>query len=386
MTQHKSLIGLCLSAFLMMLGVGMIVALLPQRMLNLTGQASSAAYLTSAFAFSYVLLQVPYGNFSDRLGFKRFLMFGYLLCTLTGLLYYAARTVDLILFGRLLQGAGEAPVWSLAPALLSIRYPAAKGKTLGIYNASMHLGLTLGPVVGILMTNVWGRNDAFLFYGGTCLVGSAVLHFSVGDVASAGYAAERTNFRNVLSIATQRDNLVILTGIALYGAGYASFLTVIPVFLLSERGFLQIAVGLHFALFYVTVSLSQLVVGPLSDRVGRTVFLVLGFAVAAAGVMMLPSLGQPWVLVTLTVASLGFGTFHVASMARLNENVTDELKGTMSGAYYLFWGLGYFSGPLLLSELSESTSFEVGFYSLSLLLLLEVVVIVANARGRLFTS
>ena len=110
MIQYKSMIGLCISAFLMMLGVGMIVALLPQRMLNLTGQASSAAYLTSAFAFSYVLLQVPYGNLSDRFGFKRFLVFGYLLCALTGLLYFSARTVNLILFGRLLQGAGEAPV------------------------------------------------------------------------------------------------------------------------------------------------------------------------------------------------------------------------------------------------------------------------------------
>jgi MFS family permease len=81
----------------MMLGVGMIVALLPQRVLNLTGQASSVAYLTSAFAFSYVLLQVPYGNLSDRLGFKRFLMIGYLLCALAGMLYYFARSVNLIL-------------------------------------------------------------------------------------------------------------------------------------------------------------------------------------------------------------------------------------------------------------------------------------------------
>jgi len=57
------------------------------------------------------------------------------------------------------------------------------------------------------------------------------------------------------------------------------------------------------------------------------------------------SLQQPWLSASLTLASLGLGMFGVASIAYLTECVSDSLKGTISGAYYVFWGLGYFLAP-----------------------------------------
>ncbi len=54
----------------MMLGVGMIVAVLPQMILDLTGDSSKVGFLASAFALSYIALQVPIGNLSDKYGFR----------------------------------------------------------------------------------------------------------------------------------------------------------------------------------------------------------------------------------------------------------------------------------------------------------------------------
>ena len=50
----------------------------------------------------------------------------------------------------------------------------------------------------------------------------------------------------------------------------------------------------------------------------------------------------------LALASFGLGTFYLASMAFLNENVAAVFRGAISGAYYLFWGIGMFAGPLIL--------------------------------------
>jgi MFS family permease len=77
--------------------------------------------------------------------------------------------------------------------------------------------------------------------------------------------------------------------------------------------------------------------------------------------------------------------FCVSSMAYLNECVSDSLKGTISGAYFLFWGLGYFLGPLVAGALGNSVGLSVSFYLLAGLLGIETIllmVIGANRRVR----
>ena len=101
-----------LSAFLLMFGVGMIVALLPQRIIHLSGTVSSVGYLASAFALAFVLVQIPIGKLSDRFGFKSFLASGYFICAGTGLLYYFSDSANLIFLGRMFQGIGEVPIRS----------------------------------------------------------------------------------------------------------------------------------------------------------------------------------------------------------------------------------------------------------------------------------
>jgi MFS family permease len=127
MSGHKVLIVVSLAAALLMVGVGMIVALLPQRVLDFSGSLQNVGYVASAFALSYLILQLPIGNLADRLGAKPFLVLGYALCCISGIVFFHAGTSEMIFLGRFIQGAGEAPVWALGPALLSLAYPHAKG-------------------------------------------------------------------------------------------------------------------------------------------------------------------------------------------------------------------------------------------------------------------
>lgn len=374
MGQKKTLIGLNLSVFMMMLGVGMTMALLPKKIIDFTGSGSTVGYLASAFAISYIVLQVPIGNLSDKLGFKFFLFSGYLLCFATGLLYYFSDSANLIFLGRIFQGAGEAPIWALAPALLSIQFPDSKGKVMGIYNAAIHLGLTIGPILGIVVLKIWTGNQAFMFYAIVCLIGAIITFFSVENVNKNEVINKETmDFKNIFALISDRNIFIALTGITLYGAGYGVFLTTIPAFLITEKGFSQTFIGIFFSLFYVAISLSQIITGPLSDKMGREIFMIIGLIVAALGLGIFPGLTQPWISIVLTLASLGFGVFYLSSMAFLNETVPNSLKGTISGAYYLFWGIGFFLGPLLIGKFGESPGFHKGFYVFSIALLLEVV-------------
>lgn len=354
MERDKIFLGLIGAVFLMMIGVGMIVALLPQRVIELDGHSRSVGFLASAFALSYVVLQVPIGSMADRFGFKPFLVGGYGICFTAGLLFYFSDHSSALFLGRLLQGVGEAPIWALAPALLALRFPNHKGKVMGIYNATIHFGLTAGPLAGIVLAKIWQGREAFLLYAFLCLMGAVIL-WSVlpGTKILAKSQSEGWTHARLGALVRQNGVTAALAGIALYGAGYGIFLTNIPAYLLQVKAASATTVGIFFALFYLAVSLAQVVTGPLTDRLGSRIFMVGGLGLAALGFSASPFFELSWLLCVLTFGSLGLGVFCIASMSFLQTSVPDALKGATGGAYYLFWGLGMFAGPPLFAFVTQ---------------------------------
>lgn len=363
----------------------MIVALLPQKIIYLSGTVSSVGYLASAFALTFVLIQIPIGKLSDRFGFKPFIVSGYFICAGTGLLYYFSDSANLIFIGRMLQGIGEVPIWALAPALLAIQYPTQKGKVMGLYNASLHCGLTAGSLSGIWVAKIWQGNEAFLLFTGMSFLGGLLIVLFVKDpekksnaVAAKSVIKRTPDKVDLLSLASKPENGVVFAGILLYGAGYGIFVTMIPGFLISVKQSDQTLVGIFFVLFYIAVSLSQLVASPISDHRGRKPVMLAGLATAIVGMALFSGFSLPWLLVFLTLAAFGLGTYCVSALAFLNERVSDELKGTISGAFYFFWGIGYFTGPLLLGvkvkgALGQPAAWQTGFKILAVLFLIELI-------------
>ncbi|SFG79238.1 Predicted arabinose efflux permease, MFS family [Desulfotomaculum arcticum] len=381
MVRHKQIIGLSLSAFLLMLGNGMVQALLPQKVISLTGSSSLVGYLASTYALAQVLSQLPIGIRADRIGFKLFIIMGYLLSFSAGLLFYFTDTVNLIFVGKILQGIGEAPILSLAPALLSLQYFATKGKAIGTYNASIYLGLTAGPLVGVLLFKTWSDTQIFLFYAVMCLLGAVINSCSLENKADGEASAKDTHTLKSISVFFKDPQvLVVLLGIALYGAGFGIFITIVPAFLIMFKHYDQSYIGIFFSLFYIAISLSQLITGWLSDRLGRQLFMVVGLTVAAAGLRLSSTFEHLGLAVILGVSSLGLGIFYIASMAFLNENVPISLRGTISGMYYLFWGIGMFWGPIILGIYVDGKGFFSAFHLLASLSALEVMLLLLARR------
>ena len=376
MVRHNSVVYA--SVFLLMFGVGMIMAQLPQTIIFMSGSASSAGYLASAFALTFVLVQIPMGQLSDRFGFKPFLILGYAVCGASGVLYYLADSTGTVLIGRMLQGVGEVPVWTLAPALLAVQHPGKKGTFIGLYNAALHLGLTAGSFSGIWTAGVWKNGEAFIVFAVACFLGGILMALFLHQPSRKRFEPSGKDLSAVLGNA---GNQSLFAGILLYGAGYGLFVTMIPGFLMRVKGYVQADLGLFFMLFYIGVSLAQVVGGPVSDRVGQKPVMLAGLAMAAAGLSFFTTLSGTWLLLLLTLSALGLGTFCVSALSFLNGRVPDAVKGTLSGCFYFFWGAGYFSGPLLLGWLGHPGQWPAGFQALGGLLAAVMMVIWAVLRS-----
>lgn len=374
MNDKKSIIALNGSVFLLMFGVGMIVARLPDKILRLSGSVTQVGALAATFAVSYILFQIPVGRLADRFGCKWFLSGGYFVCALAGLLFYLADTATALLAGRLIQGIGEAPVWALAPALLSILYPRDKARVMGWYNASLHIGLMAGSLTGVLLSRIWHDAEAFLLFSGLSALGGLWIAAAVSpQTAQRQKTLPPTGkMRNMHALLGNRSILIVFWGILLYGIGYGLFLTIIPAFLIQTKQATADNVGYFFALFYTAISFAQIVIGPMADRIGRKIPMIAGMLVAALGMVAFPSLSLPPALAVLALSGCGLGVFLVASLAFLNDQVSAAYKATVSGAFYLFWGLGFFMGPILMGIAGDAGAYAGGFTVMGVLYLLVV--------------
>ena len=362
MVGYTSAVIINVSAFLTMLGVGMSVAQLPQKIIQLSGSMLDIGYLASAFALSFVSFQLPVGYLSDKFGIKPFLTAGYFICAVAGACYFFSTSPSMIFWGRLLQGIGEVPVWALAPAFLSLRFPAAKGKAVAVYNTAVHCGLTLGCLAGTLVEG----NQPFLIFSCLSILAGGLVMFNVKNTKPK--PAPWSGPGSYISLAGNLNTLAVFPGVILYGAGYGIFISVIPGFMIKEV--YADAVGTLFILFYIAVSGAQVLAGPVSDRNGRKSVMVFGLLAAGTGMLVFSFLDLVWLLVLLFLSGAGLGAFCVAAMAYLNDTVPAGQKGCISGVFFFFWGAGYFSGPIILGRLTAAGLSHPGFAGFGGLLLL----------------
>lgn len=387
MVNARPLAVMSLAAGLLMIGVGMTVPLLPQRMLELSGSSQNVGYLSSVFALSYLLVLLPIGRLADRCGAKVFLIGGCLLCAVTGVLFHFAQTSSLFLIARLLQGAAEAPLWALGPALLTLCYPQAKGKVIGVYNAATHAGLTLGPLFGLLLLASNQTDNVFFIFALLALLAAVLMLLlpttsaptRMSEVKATQFDNRSATLAGVFRIPAVR---LMCPSVLLYGAVYGVFMSVLPAYLVEAKGFNTESLSVFFALFYLAISLSQWGVGPLSDRYGRTLFMVTGLLLTALSLTLIDWLNFYGLCLALIFSSLGLGTFCVAAMAHLNESVSPTLKSSVSSGFYLVWGLGFCFGPLVVAALSRMFTATWAYTALAALIVAVALALLLSVKGR----
>ncbi|SFM57975.1 Predicted arabinose efflux permease, MFS family [Methanolobus profundi] len=142
---------LSVAMFMMMFGIMIIFAFLPEYGTRLDTGEISLSIAVSAYVIIRVLFQAPMGLLSDRLGRKKIIILGLLLNIpiVIGLGY--VMNVEQLIILRALQGismaAVETPVMALAVDLAGI---SVSSKVSSI-TASQAAGMALGPIMGGLL-------------------------------------------------------------------------------------------------------------------------------------------------------------------------------------------------------------------------------------------
>ncbi|HMK53168.1 MAG TPA: MFS transporter [Methanobacteriaceae archaeon] len=120
-------------------------------------------WVTNAFLLAAAIFAVPFGRIADIHGMKKIFTYGMVIFTIASLLCALAPDALTLIGARVMQGIGSAMIFVTGLAIITSVYPPQhRGKAIGINIAAVYVGLSIGPVLGGLMTQYLGWRSLFL--------------------------------------------------------------------------------------------------------------------------------------------------------------------------------------------------------------------------------
>ena len=297
-------------------------------------EAQSGAYLSSLFLGTVMTMAIA-GYVSDRLGRGLTSSAGLSLVSI-GLLLTGYSSSYLMSLGSLfIAGLG---LGIFVPSLYAVTgeaLPRSRGLLVGATNSFYALGAFLGPWLSGNIANYYGWRIPFYIFG---LVGVPIalgLWFSKSGSSSKTKRVREERLPKTSYLRMLKTRNVLVVSIALLAAnfGFGSFACWTPTFLLLVEGLDITQTGLAVGIWALTGGVGAIVLGWLSDRLGRKVaILASGIFTAILAYFYFISVNSFFIIVGLS-AVLGFTSFAYWSLfiSLAQDSVDPGTIGSVTG-------------------------------------------------------
>ena len=292
------------------------------------------------------LLQIPFGIASDHWGRKRVMILGLLIFALGSFIAAWAPSLDWLIAGRSLQGAGAISA-AVTALLADCTRDEVRTKAMALVGGSIALMFALSMVIAPLLAGLIGLHGIFALTGTLALIGIAVVLWWVP--AEPLHHASRPR-GSVLEVLKNPALLRLDVGVFVLHAVQLAMWMAIPG-LLVEAGLDK---TLHWQVYLPAVLASLLVMGmtlfPLEKRgYLRAVFL------AAVGLIFLVQLGLLWAAsaaapslwllgALLFLFFCGFNVLEASQPSLASRVAPAHARGAALGVYNTLQSLGFFAG------------------------------------------
>ena len=176
-TNRRSLVLLFLTMFVVMVGFGVILPILPFYAESMGATATTLGLLFASYSIIQFFFAPIWGQISDRIGRKPPLLIGLLGFSISFTLFGFATELWMLFAARILGGLLSAAVLPTAMAYIADTTDEEnRGGGMGIMGVSMGMGVTFGPVIGGFLGEI-SPTLPFFFAAGLAATVSAVMFF-----------------------------------------------------------------------------------------------------------------------------------------------------------------------------------------------------------------
>src|SRR4030042_477083 len=131
---------------------------------ELSMNAISLGWVSTAYLLAAAIFLVPLGRAADIYGRKKIFIVGIFTYAAASILSAFSTSAAMLISVQVLQGIGASMIFGTAIAILTSVFPVSeRGRALGINVAAVYVGLSMGPFLGGGLTQYFGWGSIFWF-------------------------------------------------------------------------------------------------------------------------------------------------------------------------------------------------------------------------------
>lgn len=327
------------------------VAIAQDLALAFSTTAASLGVLAATYFYVYTVMQIPTGILADTLGPRRILFGGALVAMIGSFLFGMAESLDGALVGRTLIGFGVSVTFISMLKIIAVSFDERRFATLvGVVMLIGNFGSVLAGAPLSWLAGVSGWRSVFIGAGFASLVLGVACWLLVKDSNAANRPRfDRTVVLSSLLLVLKNRHTWPAVGVnfGICGSFFAFAGLWASPLLTQVYGYSKDVAASHMSLFFACFAVGCLLIGSLSDKLGRRKPVLLGAAIVYCLLWLL--LWQGPVL----TPNISFPLF--------------ALMGLATSSFSLSWACAKEVNPPLLSGMSTSVCNMGGFLAAAIL-------------------
>ncbi len=307
------------------------------------------------------------GALADRYGRKRILVLGWLAGLPVPFMIIWAPSWGWIVAANVLLGVNQGLAWSMAVIMkIDLAGPRRRGLAVGLNEFTGYLAVGLTALATGYLASVYGLRPVPFYLGiAYAVIGLLLSWLLVRETRmftqieqAAGAGAPPTTpptLRAIFARTTWGDRTLF----AACQAGLVNNLNdgmswgILPIFF-AAQGLHVEGIGILKFVYPTVWSLSQIVTGPLADRLGRKWLIAVGMAVQAISIwLILASRTFNWWLAASALLGIGTAMVYPALLAVVSDAAAPTWRARSLGVYRFWRDLGYAVGALLAGVIAD---------------------------------
>jgi len=326
-----------------------------------------------SYGFAQMVLRVPLGIASDRLGKRKlFIVIGLFIGGFSALGMFFTQNAFLLLTLRFLVGVCTSS-WVLFTVLFSGYYDREKYASRTSYLLMVNnCGAVLSKLAGSMLAERVGHRYTFLL---SSAVGLAAGVMSLFITEKAPETTEHPPIKELLSVIKNRNLLVMSTLAALSQMVLFSTINTFTPDAAARVGAGPVQLGIMSTVASIPAIFTALAGGRIfSKGVSVRLIVTLGFTLSASGTVMIAFTGSlVLIFVSAILIGAGCGLCMSTLLSFCSVTIEEDRRSAAMGVFQAVYSIGMFAGPVLIGLFVDAISLSSGFIAAAALALMGLV-------------
>ncbi len=375
---RRNLLFLFAAGLLFWSSMASLLPTLPLYVEDIGASKQQIGIVMGSFAIGLLVCRPYLGRMADERGRKIVLIIGVLAAALAPLGYAVVKSIPLLMALRAFHGISIAAFTTAYSALVTdIAPPDKRGEIIGNMSLVNPVGMAIGPALGGYLQASVGYIPLFLLSTGLA-VSSLLCTLQIISPTLDTHPRGENNGSNFWQILLSPRVRIITIVMLLVGLAFGTLSTYVPLFIKSIK--IDFNAGLFYSAAAITSFSIRLLIGKLSDRIGRGLFITIGIACYSISMFLLWQANSPLsFIIAALVEGIGGGTMIPMVVATVADRSQPHERGKIFAICVGGFDVGIAVAGPVLGSVSEQVGYRNMFAFAGVLTFLAIIIFLTQS-------